>query len=222
MTTLLFLILSLSGYSQEKESSYPHFIGQPLSFVESHPDWEILKSSTGDLDEDGQNDIALIIESKDSIPEKRCSSCYLRNNKPRIILIFLNKDGYQNVIIQNNEFIARGDEGGMATYIEPELSITNGLLNIFYQYTRSNQSYTFELLEDRMEIIGAKSNGVHSASGNFESVEYDFKEGKIITETGHISQEKLKTEIQKINIKPKSLSEFGKMYEWQVAEYKNL
>lgn len=219
---MIFLILSLWGYSQENEPNYPNFIGEQLSFVESHQDWRILQRSTGDLNKDGRNDLALIIESKDSIPEKRCSSCYLRKNKPRIILILLNQDGKQNVVIQNNEFIARGDEGGMAYYIEPEVSITNGLLNIFYQYTRSNQSYTFEFLNGRMQIIGGKSVGAHSASGIFESDEFDFKEGIIITETGHISQEQSKTEILKIDVKPKSLSEFGKMYEWQVAENKNL
>jgi len=71
-------------------------------------------------------DYALILESKDSVFEKRCSSCYVLKNKPRIILVFFNQNGNQEVIIQNNRFIARGDEGGMEAYIEPELSVTDG------------------------------------------------------------------------------------------------
>src|SRR5690606_37810264 len=168
------------------------------------------------------NDYALILESKDSVFEKRCADCYILKSKPRIILILLDQNEFQKVIIQNNEFIARGDEGGMSPCLEPELSIKNGLLNIFYQYTRSNQSYTLEFTNDQLEIICAQDNGVHSASGNFENNSYDFKEGEIITQTGNISQDHLKTEVTKIDINPKSLSEFGRMYEWEVIEGKYL
>ncbi len=222
LVTILLLVLSLSGFSQNSEFIYPDFIGQNLQSVESDPDWNVLQKSLGDLNTDGRTDVGLILESKDSVHEKRCSNCHLSKNKPRIILIFLNQDGSQEVVIQNNKFIARGDEGGMAYYIEPELSIKDGLLNIFYQYTRSNQSYTFQYKNGRMEILYAESNGVHSASGNFENEKYDFKRGKIISETGNISIEKVETEITEINIQPKSLSEFEEMYEWQIAEYKYL
>ena len=118
----------------------------------------------------------------------------------------LYKDDEQKGIVQNNRFIARGNEGGMTPYIEPELSINNGLLNIYYQYTRSNQSYTFEFKNDRMEIIKAESMGVHSASGNYEHDRYDFINGILTSVTGNISQEKSKTETIKIDRKPKALS----------------
>ena len=222
LSILLIGLLSIWGYSQNSEFEYPNFIGQNLNLVENNPNWLILKKSSGDLNKDGMEDYALILESKDSVFEKRCADCYILKSKPRIILILLDQNEFQKVIIQNNEFIARGDEGGMAPYLEPELSIKNGLLNIFYQYTRSNQSYTFEFTNDQLEIICAEDNGVHSASGNFENNSYDFKEGEIITQTGNISQDHLKTEVTKIDINPKSLSEFGRMYEWEVIEGKYL
>ena len=222
ISTLLIGLLSIWGYSQNSEFEYPNFIGQNLNLVENNPNWLILQKSSGDLNKDGMQDYALILESKDSVFEKRCSDCYVLKNKPRIILVFFNENGNQEVIIQNNRFIARGDEGGMETYIEPELSVTDGLLNIFYQYTRSNQSYTFEFLNNQMEIVYAENNGVQSAAGKFTSDKYIFKEGKIITETGHISHDDSKWETTKIDIKPKSLSEFGKMYQWEVTENKYL
>ena len=220
--TILIALLYVSGYSQSDEYTYPDFFGQDLQSVENNPDWKILQKSSGDLNKNGLNDYALILESKDSVFEKRCADCYLLKSKPRIILILLDQKLCEEVIIQNNVFIARGDEGGMAPYLEPELSIKNGLLNIFYQYTRSNQSYTFEFSNDRLELICAENNGVHSASGNFENIKYDFKEGEIITKTGNISQDDEKTEVTKIDINPKSLSEFGRMYEWEVFEDKYL
>ncbi len=220
--TLLFLGFFILGYSQNKESIYPNFIGQNLNTIENNSDWGILKKSSGDLNKDGFNDFALILESKDSILEKRCSDCKLLKNKPRIIVILLNQNNFDKVIIQNNKFIARGDEGGMLPLLEPELSIENGLLKIYYQYTRSNQSYTFEFDNNQMLIVKAESNGVHSASGNFENDRYDFKKGEIISETGNVSQEKVETEIIKFNVKPKSLSEFGEMSQWEIIEYKYL
>ena len=71
-------------------------------------------------------------------------------------------------------------------------------MNIYYQFTCSNQSYTFEFDNSHMVIIKAVSNGVHSASGNFENDKYDFKKGEIISETGNISQEKVETVNYKI------------------------
>jgi hypothetical protein len=220
--TLLFLGFFILGCSQNNESIYPNFIGQNLNTIENNSDWEILQKTFGDLNKDGFNDFALILESKDSILEKRCSDCKLLKNKPRIIVILLNQNNIEKAIIQNNNFIARGDEGGMLPHLKPELSIENGLLNIYYQFTRSNQSYIFEFDNSHMVIIKAESNGVHSASGNFENDKYDFKKGEIISETGNISQEKVETEIIKFDIKPKSLSEFGEMSEWEITKNKYL
>ncbi|MFO7721096.1 MAG: hypothetical protein R6W85_11720 [Gillisia sp.] len=217
-----FTLFYLLGYSQNNEMKYPDFIGQNLSSIENNTDWEILRKAAGDLDNDQLEDLTIILESKDSIPEKRCSGCNSLKKKARIILVLLNKNGDKNVIIQNNRFIARGDEGGMAYYIEPELEIENQLLTIFYQYTRSNQSYTFEFKNGQMVIISAESNGVESASGNFESDKFDFIKGEILTKTGNVSQEADSTGIIKINIKPKSLSDFENMYVWKIAENKYL
>lgn len=220
--TIVSLGFCILGCTQNTESIYPNFIGQNLNTIENKSDWKILQKSSGDLNKDGFNDFALILESKDSILEKRCSDCKLVKNKPRIIVILLNQNSNEIAIIQNNKFIARGDEGGMLPYLEPELSIENELLTIYYQFTRSNQSYVFEFNSNQMIITNAESNGIESASGNFENNKYDFKKGVIISKSGNISQEKVETEIIKFNVKPKALSEFEEMSEWEIAENKYL
>lgn len=219
---ILFLSFYILGFSQNKDSIYQNFVGKHLSEIKQNSNWKLLEKVSGDLNKDDLNDIVLILESTDSIPEKRCLNCKLLKNKPRVILVLFNLDGTQKVKIQNNEFIARGDEGGMSPYIEPELSIKNGLLSIYYQYTRSNQSYTFKYKNKRMEILRAESMGVHSASGNYENDKFDFTSGTLTSETGNISEEKSKTKIIEFKKKPKSLSEFGPMYEWEITEYKYL
>lgn len=219
---LVFNFLVIFSFSQNKPTSYPNFIGQNLISISENPDWNILEKANGDLNNDGKLDVALILESRDSLYEKRCDPCYVQKNKARIILILLNQHNSQKVIIQNNLFIARGDEGGMAPYIEPELSIKNHLLNIDYQYTRSHLSYTFKFKNNRMILVSAKNSGVTSATGDFESNSFDFIKNIIVTETGNISEEESKIDTLEINVKPKILSEFRKMYDWQVAKFKYL
>lgn len=220
--TIILSITSVLVFSQNMEVNYPKFIGQYLIMIENNSQWKILKEANGDLNNDGLEDLTLILESKNSILEKRCLNCKIFKTKPRIILVFLNDGENQKTIIQNNTFIARGDEGGMLINIEPELSIKNGMLKIYYQYVRSNQSYTFEFINNQMKLVGAESNGVHSVSGDFESKKFDFIQQEIITTTGNISREGDKTEILKIDVKLKSLSEFDEMYEWEVTENKYL
>jgi hypothetical protein len=214
--------ISFCGFSQSDGNQYPNFIGQDLTTIMNSEKWEILDNATGDLNNDGISDSTLILQSKDSIVEKRCESCYRLKAKPRIIIVLLNEHNKSKVITQNNTFIARGDEGGMLPYLEPELSIKDGQLTIFYQYTRSNQSYTFELKGNEMVISSAESNGVHSASGNFENDKFYFSTQEILSTTGNISDDNNNTIIIRFNIKPKSLSEFNEMYDWEIAENKYL
>lgn len=216
--SLLFLIYFVLGISQNKKTIFPNFIGQNLSEIENNSDWKVLQKSIGDLNKDELNDVSLILGSKVSILEKRCPDCKLLKSKPRIIVVLINNE----TKIQNNKFIARGNEGGMLPYLEPKLIIKDGFLSINYQFTRGNQSYTFEYLSNKLLITEAENNGVHSASGNFENDKYDFKTGKIISKIGNISEEKIITKIITFDIKPKSLSEFGKMNEWEIAEDKYL
>ncbi len=100
--------------------------------------------------------------------------------------------------------------------------IENNELTIYYQYTRSNQSYTFEWKNNQMLIKEAESNGVHSATGNYKFDSLNFKKGEIITRAGNISEEGEKNKIIKFSAKPKSLSEFGYMYDWKIIEHKFL
>ena len=226
MKNKLIIIVLIScftiGYAQNNKSVFPNFMGQDSMTISKNANWKILVKSIGDLDKDKHNDCVLILESKESILEKRCSDCKLLKNKPRIILVLINTNGKLITTIQNNNFIARGNEGGMAPYIEPELFIKNGFLTIFYQYTRGNMSYSFKYKNNDMLIVNAISNRVEAASGNYEFDTYDFKKRKIIVKKGNIAQNNEATEIIKIKKTPQKLTEFKEMYDWEVAENKFL
>lgn len=214
---LFFLITTILSYSQDIHFDYPHFKGKTLIEIQENSDWSIIKKASGDLNGDTIDDLAIVIEYKNKVFETRCDECRLKQ-KPRIILVLLNSVNIHKVIIQNNVFIAREDEGGMLPQISPELSITDKLLTIYYQYTRGNQSYTFKFNKDKMKVLKASSFGVHNNAGDFEGREFDFFKNELKVETGNISDEVFKTKIYKFKIQPKSLSEFGKMYDWKIVE----
>lgn len=224
--TIISLILITSLYqkclAQQQQFTYPDFLGKSAQTIRANSDWRLLTATIGDLNNDHKVDKAWILESKDSIMEKCCSNCGIQSNKGRIIVVLLNDGKQSRAFVQNNLFIARSDEGGMANYIEPELSIKNGLLSIYYQYTRSNTTYTFKYSDEDMVLTKAKTVGVSAGSGVFESDEFNFEKMEIVSERGHISQEHGNTETIPIQVSPKNLSEFKSMYEWKIAENKYL
>lgn len=193
-------------------------MGKSLGEIKSNKVWNILVKSEGYLNFNNIKDYAIVIESSEYIAVKHCEGDKVKKAKPRILLIFTQQLGKTVVSIQNNVFIAHADEGGMSPYIEPELTIENNALTIFYQYTRSNQSYTFKFINQEMLIIKAENFYVQSSSGKFEHDTYDFINNELTTETGHISDEEFNKKTISLNVKPKSLAEFKCMYDWEIIK----
>lgn len=217
---------------EEKPTEYPNFTGKTLAEIEKDKNWYVLEKATGDLNKDGKDDVVIVIESKEDFIEIRCADCPTSLSKARIVLVFLCMNDTYKVHTQNNVFIPRSDEGGMSAMIAPDLSIAANQLTIAQQYTRSDVRYVFELQEDQFMIIFSESNSVHAASGDTEICAFDFTKNEIVITKGNIANEeelgneeediKEKTTIIKFDKKPKSLSEFGIMYEWEIAEYRYL
>jgi hypothetical protein len=200
--------------SQSNQINYPSFSGLELGEVLKNSDWKILCEAKGYLNAGTALDFTLILESKKELKYKPCKKCKIASVKPRIIVVVIDN----LVAIQNNSFIARGDEGGMLPYLEPEISIKDKKLTILWQYTRDSTSYIFEYDKSEMILITARKTGVHSATGNYESYYFDFKNRVAESVRGNISEEDSKEESIKIkNLKKlKSLSNLKQMYDWEV------
>ena len=218
--TSLLIILSLLLHNAQ--SQYPELTGKSMAAINAiSADWAILSETAGDLNRDGVDDLCLILESTDSIPETRFGGL-TKQNKPRIILVLLNIDGEFSVISQNNHFIARGDEGGMVPYLEPGISIADGVLTIYYEYVRSSMTYNFTYYAGHMIITKAVSTGRNGANGNVETDYFDFKKGEIKSMTGNIGKDEYETKVFKTDQEPRKLCEFGPMYSWNIIENKSI
>lgn len=218
----LLLLSSYAGFCQVDQSSYPDFVGMSLNAVENSLEWNVLDAASGDLNKDGYEDHVVILELKKPILEKRCANCKSLKTKPRIILVLKQLQDEQQVVLQNNAFIARDEDGGMSPHLEPVLSIENGKLTVFYQFTRASLSYTFEFHERQLLLIKAASNGVHDAKGNYTIDRFDFVNSTLTSETGNIAETSSKTVTIDIPTKLKSLSSLGEIYSWEVIENKFL
>ncbi|CAL2087108.1 Lipoprotein [Tenacibaculum sp. 190524A05c] len=213
---ITFILSGIVTYSQTN-SIYPDFTKHSLNKVVKEENWKVLIKVEGSLNKNKQKDVVLVLESKDSLIEQRIGE-RARKNLPRILVVFLD----DKIIVQNNTFIARGDEGGMLLNLKPEISIDKDELIIYYQYTRGNQSYTFKMVKNNLCLIKAQSHDVHSSSGDTEGMFYDFKKKSLTITKGNISSasEKDEKEIYTIELKNglKKLSEFAEMYKWEVLE----
>ncbi|HLT52381.1 MAG TPA: hypothetical protein VKZ97_00720 [Flavobacteriaceae bacterium] len=212
-----YFFISFCLNAQTSSTPYPDFIGQTFSEIAQNPEWLILKETQGDLNHDSKPDYVLVLEAKDSIVEKFCEACKNIKSKPRILLVLIDQNGEKRSVIQNNKFIARGNEGGMLPYLEPDISIKDSALTIYYQYTRGNQSYTFEYVNKDFVITRAESHDVHATTGNMESHKFDFRKKILVSEYGNISEQNSKSESIKLEVESRSLSDFKEMYDWEVA-----
>ncbi len=223
MKKLLQVVLFLGTLTMYAQSinNYPDFSNHDLNELLNNKAWKVLEKAEGFLNNNNQKDVALVLESKDSLLEQRIGET-TRKNLPRILLVFLDNKFF----VQNNTFIARGDEGGILPYLTPEISFDKNELIIYYQFTRSNQSYTFKMVKNNLCLIKAESHGTHSASGATEGMFYDFKKKSLTITKGNISSasEDDEKKIYTIELKNglKKISEFTEMYEWEVLKNRYL
>jgi len=216
---LVFLSIASFSYGQGFPVEFPDFKRKSLSQIKKNKDWNILKETSGDLNYDRKKDLALVLESKDSIYEQRVFSNHeWRKGKVRILLVFLNTNGEQIVHTQNDKFIARSYEGILDEYVEPKLSIENNQLTISNEHLLANESYSFQLKNNAFFILNASIYNLNGITSNFILKKYNFVTHKLIVTTGRICVEEEKVTDFELDTKPKALSDFNEMYEWEVME----
>ncbi len=194
---LLFLVC-ISFRPQDEKFAYPDFKAR-LSKKEA-ASWKVLKKTTGDLNNDGIEDLAVIYETIDSVGNFRCTTAYIDTVPARSLVVFLSSGKHLLKIVQNNDFIARANEGGMLTYLEPEIVIEKSQLKISYQYTRSNETYTFSLVNDSLRLIELYRGGISSAGmGSTEFTWVDFDNNSVVIEKGFIDSDTSEIDTFRLN-----------------------
>ncbi|WP_298516609.1 hypothetical protein [uncultured Kordia sp.] len=213
---LLLVCFTTYSYSQNEPIHYPNFVGKDFAAIQKNKDWSILDQVPGYLNDDARKDIAIVLESKDIVNEKRCDDCEISKSRARIVLVFLYKNGKQIVHAQNNEFMPRADEGSKELDIAPILVIENNEFIICQQYSHAFYSYKFKLQNNKLNIVRALV--IQSSNDIVASDKYDFTKGIVTRKTSPVSSNEEKIKVVKFKVKPKSLSEFKQMHDWKIAK----
>lgn len=208
ITTILFCIMT--------DPVFPDFHNKTLDEIENNKDWEIMSEAKGDLNGDSKQDMAIILQSKDSVLEKRCADCEEKNHKLRIVLVLMNKNNTLKVVAQNNVFIARADEGGMTQEMKPEISIADKQLTVSYLLIRGDISYTFE--DKKGEIVLVRASKLSTSHYIFKSEVVDFKKRILLTESRSDNDEPVQKKITRLTVeKFKRLEDLKMMGDWDVG-----
>lgn len=212
---VFFLLVNLSVLAQKVANNYPDFKNKTFNEVLENKNWKVLNKTEGLLNFNEVKDLVVVLRSKDSIYESRLDE-KPRKNIIRIILVLIDN----KVIVQNNKFIAREDEGGMSPRIYPEIEVINNELSIYWEYTRSNINYIFKFFENDLKLTDVKQMYVHGATGNYEYLHYKFIDEILVIKSGNISKDAETIKEIPIILKAglKKLSEINEMYEWEVIK----
>ena len=208
-----FTILSLPMLTVEP---YPDFRNKSLSEINDNKKWEIIAEARGELDQDDREDMAMVLQSKDLVAEKRCETCEIQSQKARILLVLLNNGSSLKVVAQNNHFIAREDEGGITKNLKPELSIQNKQLNLYYLFLRGETNYIFEV--DNGSVVLVNATKLSASHYIYKSETVDFKKGTIVLESRSEKDDPGKMKTITVEKQTRKLSELGMMGTWEVGD----
>lgn len=225
----LFLVL-IFGTSSGQSFTYPLIKLKGNSIRDFVPKgWTILKSAKGDLNSDQQNDIALVLQHRDSVSlikdDDGVSDTVV--TQPRILVIaFYNSATKQyDLIEQNNSFILNDDNPSMDDPFQ-NISIANQILqinfSIFYNmggWETSTNIYKFRFQDNEFKLIGADYNSTMRNTGETEDRNYNFLTKKVKVITGNIEIVKRKTKWKQVDCKElKTFKTFTQPFTWEVEK----
>ena len=181
-------LISTAWAKAETKAKYQSFIPH---------NWKLMEKVQGDLNGDGQADLALIIEkaNPENIVKNDSLGSPELNLNPRKLLVLLKKPQAYQLAASNDFLPAEGDTESPCLadpLAEGEaLAIKNGLLKIGLHYWLScgswyvsNHLYTFRYQDQSFKLIGYDSNDFHRASGDITERSINLLTGKVKSTSG--------------------------------------
>ncbi len=210
-----FLILTNAAFAQNAVR-FPKIPFQITSVQQALPSgWHIFAQTGGDLNNDGIEDLALILEGDKEIDETRVygdnhTDIIKESQKPRILAIFFGKKNSNTFSLsaQNNDFILRAKEGGVIGEPFEQMTIKDEQLYLRFKggsLWRWEMGYTFSFLNNDWTLTNAISLYYNNKTGAFTQRIFDFNNRKLFTDLGNLHQRDV------ANQKSSEVLFFGKM-----------
>ena len=193
--TLLFL--SFAGFAQQqpKKVKYAKSIN---NFVPKG--WKIITTAKGDLNKDGTEDIAIVIEDtkKENFIDNTSMGSSKLNVNPRTLLVLFKykPDGSYSLGASQDTFIPLENDEENSCLADPLLQdggidIVKGNLIVDFNYWLScgsygvtNKQYTFRFQDNNFALIGFDTSEYSRSSGEMSHTSINFLTKKKSTTTG--------------------------------------
>ncbi len=224
---LTFILAIIAGTSYGQGFSYPLIQSKGKTINDFAPvGWTVLDSAYGDLNKDGLNDAAVILQHKDSITILNGEDDSVLTQPRILLLLFKNAvDNEFQLAEQSHSFILKHDNSAMEDPYEG-LTISKGIVEIkfhlFYNmgsWYVTNAVYKFRYQQGQFVLIGADNFSFHRASHDYEDYIYNFLTKKRILTKGN-DNNNTKTSTSKAIPVPtlKTLKTFSEPFTWEVEK----
>ncbi len=173
--------------------------------------WGLEITAKGDLNGDGEDDLALVIRGKDKANILEDQGPEPLDTNPRMLVVALaDEDGYA-LALTNNTLIPRADNGFQADVLSEDGGVTidrGSVVVKLYLFMSAGGSDTgttafrFRFEEERLRLIGFDSTNVNRMSGVVEETSINYLTGKVVTKTGSIESDESKSKTSRLKKKP--------------------
>jgi len=232
MRPLLIIVFLINiGIATGQNFSYPAVKNEGMTFTDFIPvGWTIKDSVSGDLNNDKNNDLVIVLQLNDSIKLIKQEGNYTDTvtTQPRILLILFRNLPANKFILaeQSNSFILNHDN---PTIEDPyqSIKINQGILQIDFQlfsnmgsWSVTSTSYKFQYQDKDFVLIGADNNSFNRSTNDYENYSYNFLTNKwSLTKGNDNSNRKPKTKRHSLDLKKlKTLKTFKQPYTWEVTK----
>lgn len=171
------------------------------------PGWKLIRSAAGDLNQDGKDDAALILEKDDPAkrrPNSEMGAPVLNLNPRRIVILFQTAGGYRKVVSTDDFLPSEHDAESpcLSDLLEEGgVQINRGLLKIDLHYWLScgssdvtHNTLTFRHENGRLRLIGLDAWDFSRSSGERTESSTNYLTGKQKLTTGLNEFEETKPE----------------------------
>lgn len=193
--------------------------------------WDVRKKVKGDLNKDGVEDIAMVLQSTDIRLFMGEEPMRINSNPNKLIILFgQKKKGCYTLSVKSETFILAHDQENMDDPFD-DISISKGTLKIsfteFYNMGGSDSgsySYIWRFQDGEFKLIGANSTVHNRMSGDGVEASVNFSTNKYSLTKFNIAEEMDEAEVwKKLNLKElKTFSTFKKPWTWSINEDLNL
>ena len=228
---LLTIFILNFGSSFGQVFSYPTVNSYGQKFADFIPNgWTVLDSAKGDMNKDGKDDLALVIQFRDSVLITIVEYGELDTvlTQPRMLLLaFYNIISKRYELVErSNTFILTHDQNNMEEPFQ-DISISKGVLKIDFNIFMNSGGwgtftniYKFIYQDKEFRLIGADHNYLNRGSGEMEERSYNFLTKKVKLSTGKLSSDVMKTRWKNFNLSDvKTLKTFIQPFTWKIDKY---